>query len=221
VEPGATARDQIDPADDYGVTWAEGIEVGLTVAPVGDQWVPQVTGLVGLYSVQAAVMEHQTDVTDAGVATAVNFTEILGSLEALGMPSEKFAYYSTRAIEAHEDVHVAQVGPALETVSEQITQELQAVTVPVAGAADAGAAEEQIRSASAFRDVLDPEGYRNGYDNWKTALEATGSDDHQPDGPCQQAERSINRPLIAAISERAYDQDWPLPVPPSTVAAAD
>ncbi len=207
VAPNATALGQL--GGDYGITWLQQVRVTLGAKLEGDNWVPTVSDVVGDYSVQARILGHQTDVTDASVATRDNYEAILTALDNLGEPGDALNWYSLKAVQAHESKHATRALQALMDVREAMTKRIALVTV--------ARADNQETAAQAATRIEAAPGYalaiQTCFNLWDARFDELIDGDHTGDGPCELAEKSITVPLANAIRERAKTERWLAPPP--------
>ena len=207
VAPNATALGQL--GGDYGITWPQEIRMTLGAKLQDEDWVPTVLDIVGDYSVQAQILPHQTDVTDASVANQGNYQAILAALDQLGVPGNALNWYSLKAVQAHESRHATRALQALMDVREAIEKRMALVTV--------ARANNQETAAQAVARIQAAPGYALAvqacFNLWDARFDQLIAGDHNGDGPCEVAERSITVPLANAIRERAKTARWIGPPP--------
>lgn len=207
VAPNATALGAL--GGDYGITWPQQIRVTLGTKLAGDDWVPTVSDVVGDYSVQARILGHQTDVTDASVATQVNYQAILAALDSLGVPGNTQNWYSLKAVQAHESKHATRALQALMDVREAMEKRIALVTVARANNQETAAqAVTRIEAAPGYALAL-----QACFELWDDRFDELIDGDHTGNGPCELAEKSITVPLAKAIRERAKTERWLAPPP--------
>lgn len=207
VAPNATALGEL--GGDYGITWPQQVRVTLGAKLEGDDWIPTVSDIVGDYSVQARILGHQTDVTDASVATRDNYQAILAALDSLGVPGNTQNWYSLKAVQAHESKHATRALQALMDVREAMEKRIALVTVARANNQETAAqAVTRIEAAPGYALAL-----QACFELWDDRFDELIDGDHTGDGPCELAEKSITVPLAKAIRERAKTERWLAPPP--------
>lgn len=207
VAPNATALGEL--GGDYGITWPQQVRVTLGAKLQGEDWTPTVTDIAGDYSVQARILDHQADVPDASVATQANYQEILTALDNLGEPGEALNWYSLKAVQAHESKHATRALQALMDVREAMEARIAQVTVARANNQEtAPQAVARIQAAPGYALAL-----QACFALWDARFDELINGDHNGEGPCELAERSITVPIANAIRERAKTERWLAPPP--------
>lgn len=196
----------------YGFTWPQAIRLEIGAKKSGDKWKPVLKNIIGEYSVQADVLNGQTDIPNANAATQLNYQEMLDSLDNLG--NGNYNYYSKAAVVAHESKHASRCLQALEETEQWVVEELDNLGIPLNTAGDENAAVLGIQALAPYTNVV----IDDGYDKWLNKVVALVQNDHNGDGPCENAEKGVTRPLAAAIRERALQQGWVGSPPPKTLA---
>jgi hypothetical protein len=209
VAPNATAQGHL--GTDYGFTFPQDIIFGLSVKKAGNDWAPVVDSMNGQYSVQARLLGHQTDLTDANVAALVdrnNYVAVLAGLNSLGTPGNTCNFYSLAAVKAHEYCHANRCRLALENKAADIIESIETLRVrinPGGGAADRTGPQAltAIRALPAYALAV-----TNAWNIWFTELIRLVAEDHTGEAWCEVAERRIVAPLIATINALAVTGKW-------------
>jgi hypothetical protein len=203
--PGGNGFSILDPGD-YGVTDTETVDVTLTAHQAGGNWHAAVTDMVGNYSkiIQSPPGGGRTEVTGpGGNTTPANYFQQARQLDRLGGPS----WYMASAVDAHESVHEVRLLPALQDIEVQVQALFSALSVPVAGAADAATAVTQIKALPGYAAAV-----ARLRPLWDARYVARITGDHNI--LTDIAEHTVVDPMVRSINAWAVAQAPPLPTYP-------
>ena len=111
-------------------------------------------------------------------------------------------WYVLSAVQAHEDIHVASLQPALAEAIPDIEGLIEAFSVANEGQ-DELTAIAQIMAKTEFRDVL-----KTARDIWFAKVLIKVKSDDLPNGPTAKAERDIVIPIARSICTQATSSGW-------------
>ena len=203
------------PDDKWGQTEPEAVEITITAVQRNGSWMPQVTGLLGLYSLQARRMPGQEEVTGpSGNTTQATFCEQLRSLEMLGIdrsaPNMATPWYMLEAVVVHEQVHEQHLLPALQSAARLIAPTIEQISIPDDGTMDADAAAAALRADPRYQREA---GFAKN--KWDLTVFDHAMDDHFG-GATTAAEHTVIDPMTKAIRDAAAARDWGECPPPGT-----
>jgi hypothetical protein len=182
---------------DWGGADTERIEPGdvfISATCRGTKWYAVLTGLNGQYSVDARLLPAQTEVTGppSGNTTEGNYCDQVTELQALGFCPG--VWYMLDAVWAHENVHVAHLEPALEGIAPDVERYVEALYVDHKPGMTRNQAIAQIRdplNSPAFAQAV-----ARAFGDWGDRWNLLWANDHDPGGPCDQAEHAVVDPMI-------------------------
>jgi hypothetical protein len=192
-------------SSDYGKTDVETDLVDLNIGACSEngQWYAVLTGITGKYSKQTQLPYGVSEVTGpGGNTTEYNFCKQVEDLKRFGLGSG-VEWYMISAVEAHEDVHVSRLQPALEELAYSIEAEVEALSVPNSGQTEAEAIE-QIKALTGFYSAR-----RNAFTAWDSKYVTSILFDDIPGGLTEHAESTIAYPMATSICESAALANWP------------
>lgn len=223
VAADATAQAHLGAA--YGLTLPVRILFQVQAKKAGNEWAPEVTALTGEYCVQARILGHQTDITEASipnVVTQANFQQVLDALDQLGVPANAHNYYSLAAVQAHEDAHANRCRLALENKMAEIIAPIEQLRVPIkTGAApelNAAQGLAAIQALSAYTAAVGGAYTGSCWNIWFNELLSLVANDHSGAAWCHVAEQRVNAMLSARINALVETRRWrampgQLPIP--------
>ncbi|GEM_PF-3099182 len=213
ITPGAPPSHAL-AANEWGWTQEESINVTICAYRNGADWQAFLLTMNGNYSVQARLLAGVTEVTGHGGAAPgttvqANYCNQINDLNALSV--NWGSWFMVSAIQAHENVHVTRLLPALShpTVQGALATAINALKTPhVPGMNQAGAIAAIIASpgfaAAIAASML----------NWTTRFSILIANDHGPGGvfsraaPTYAAEIAVVNPMITAICS-GRPAGWP------------
>jgi hypothetical protein len=202
ISAGATPTHAL-PADMYGLTFPEAVDVTITACKEGSTWVPGVLTLVGRYSMQTRLLPGQSEVTGPGGNTnRSNFCEQVTGLKGLGNRVGN-PWYMISAVVAHEQVHETRFLPALNAVSARIVAAIEGVSIPDDGKMAEADALKALQASAAFKAAV-----KTAYTTWLTEAARRVAGDHAGGGPTDRAEKAIVDPMIASICAEGKKSSW-------------
>jgi hypothetical protein len=134
----------------YGYTNPEKIEVTIGACLENGEWHAVLTGVNGGYSKQVELHPGVSEVTSA-ITTYDNYCKKVQDLVDLGLGDDP-KWYVLSAVEAHEDVHVGSMQPALVEAIPNIEGLIEAFSVANEGQ-DEATAIAQIISKTEFKEA--------------------------------------------------------------------
>lgn len=209
VAADATAQGAL--GNDYGLTLPVRILFQVQVKKDGNEWAPVVTSLTGEYCVQARILPHQTDVTEANIPNIVtqnNFQAVLDALDQLGEPGGGHNFYSRAAVQAHEDAHANRCRLALENKKAEIIAPIEVLRVPINPGANMAQGLAAIQALPEYTATVGGAYAGPSWQLWFDELLALVAEDHNGAAWCHAAERRINNMLTARINARVESQRW-------------
>lgn len=212
--PGAATILQVPlnaPLDalDWGQTRPETIgfeDIQISAQCDGMEWCPVMTDLKGRYSYVARLLSCTSEVTGPnGNTTESNHCDQVTLLYLGGGPGCPLSiWYMLSAVEAHEDVHLAHIFPALQLAAPSIEmhiESVQSICFPHIPGMTESEAIAQIQSLEAYQIAL-----ANATQLWKDAYSILNSGEHN--GPAYDAEIAVVDPMIDVICMHAKSECW-------------
>ncbi len=196
----------------YGLTFPEAVQAAISARCDGTHWFPTLTSLTGDYSEQVRLLPGQQEVTGpTGNSTRGNFCAQATELKALGFGPPKATWYMLAAVQAHEDVHLTRFKPALVAKATAIEATITSLSVPDSPGKTAAQAAAELTALPAF-----PAAVARAKNTWLTEILTRVKGDHNPGGPCDQAEHKVVDPMADKICKHAKANSWgPCPKCPS------
>jgi len=193
----------------YGLTFPEAVKPAISARCDGTQWFPVLTSLVGDYSEQVRLLPGQQEVTGpGGNTTQGNFCAQATELDALGFGPPQAIWYMITAVQAHEDVHLSRFRPALVAKATAIEATITSLSVPDSPGKTPAQAAAELTALPGF-----PAALARAKSVWLTEILIRVRNDHNPGGPCDQAEHRVVDPMVNGICKHAKANSWgPCPV---------
>ena len=107
------------------------------------------------------------------------------------------------AVQAHEDVHLSRFSPALVAKAPNIESTITSLSVADAPGKTAAQAAAEISALPGFAAAL-----TQAQKTWLTEVLIRVRNDHNPGGPCDQAEHHVVDPMVAKICAHAKANNW-------------
>ena len=131
----------------------------------------------------------------AGEARCAVLQTMITSLNSVANQGADSGFYMLAAVQAHEDVHIAQYRPGLAPHYATLKTEIEALTVPLGSAATAADAKAAIQALPAYTTAM-----AKFHAGDVAVNNASGA--HAPVAPFTTAEHGVVDPMIATIRAR-------------------
>lgn len=187
----------------WGLTLAENINVDITACSDGTNWHAIVLSITGNYSSQVRLLPNVKEVLGPGGNTLQsNFCDQVSDLIKLSQSATN--WYMISAIQAHEDVHVKMLQPALESAVVGIEPLFETLTI-IDNGQTLQQAVSQIKSSPEFQiDISKAQDY------WRISIDILDPMIEVLSAPQYTAERNIAYPMVLNICNFAKAQMWGL-----------
>jgi hypothetical protein len=182
----------------WGVTVNDDPVFDITAYADGGVWKCVITTADQQSHQGVRLMPGVVEVTPALVAAETScptLQTMITSLNSVANQGAHSGFYMLAAVQAHEDVHIAQYRAGLAPLYTTLKTAVEALTVPLAGNADAAAAKAAIKALPAFTAAM------AAFHAGDVAVNnASGA--HTPVAPFNSAEHGVVDPMIATIGAR-------------------
>jgi hypothetical protein len=183
-------------ACNWGITKPDKLKVRTKTCKDGTDWSLRVTGITSKIRKFSRLLPAQKE-PNTRRARSGNFCDMTTELDALGTCAG--AWYSLRAVKAHENVHVGEWKSSFPSDWPPLQVAIEGITVPASGATKSKAkARKAMRSSATFTAAL----------NVGTANFPTFWAIPDPNGNTDAAERAVVDPKIVRICKHAKKKGW-------------
>jgi hypothetical protein len=191
----AAARAAMGPCT-WGITAPDKLSVKTKTCKDGTDWNLRVTGVTSKIRRFSRLLPGQKE-PSTGRAKSGNFCDMTTELDALGnCPG---AWYSLRAVKAHENVHVGEWKSSFPADWPAVQAAIEGITVPASGATKSkGKATKAMRSSATFTAAI-----ATNTTNFPTFWAIP-----DPNGNTDAAERAVVDPKIVRICKHAKKKGW-------------
>ena len=182
----------------WGVTTQDDPVIDITAYSDGTAWKCVITKADQRGHQGVRLLAGVTELTGVLVAAEADcgkLTTMAKSLKDVANQGTHSGFYMISAVQAHEDLHITQYRTPLNALYTTLKAAVEALTVPFAGNADAGAAKAAIKALPAFTTAKAT--FTAGE---LAANNATAS--HSPMAPFSAVELVVVTPMITTIDAR-------------------
>jgi len=182
----------------WGVTTADRPVIDITAFVSGATWKCAITTATQQAHQGVRLLAGVVEVTPALVAAEANCATLqtmITSLNSVASQGSDSGFYMLAAVQAHEDVHIRHYRNDLAPHYATLKTAVEALSVPLAGSADAAAAKAAIKALPAFTTALAT--FVAGH---VTSQNTTAAHAHPADFDV--AEHGVVDPMIATIRAR-------------------
>ena len=181
----------------WGVTTEDDAVFDVTAYNSGAVWKCVITKADQQAHQGVRLLAGVTEVTPALVSgsACAPLAKMKKSLKDVADQNAQSGFYMLSAVQAHEDLHISQYRAALPAAYTALKTAVEALTVPIASAADAAAAKAAIKALPAYTTAISTFNAADANANNATA-------GHSPMAPFIAIEHTVVDPMIATIDTR-------------------